>query len=385
MSVLERVKGVDKKLALAIIGILVGVVGLYAAFREPNAYISFTNINETNVLDVHEELEELNILFQGKDIKEENLNLRIMTLCVENSGQTSIVQNHYDKEDIWGIKGKNGEIIEARLVDSSSDYIRENLSPKLIMEENVVEFRKIIFERGDFFIIEFLLLHKKNKSPEVIPIGKIAGIGEMEVVKSQVGKDEQSFISKLLEGSALVHFVRSISYFAIFCVGFAGVAFLAIGINGLVKVRKRGSRRKRINKLITTGKLKEGDINQKLVDMYVHEGLESLKRSKELLDNKEKLGVEMQRYKRLRKELGKVPGEVGTEPVLLTETGEVYRPSRRRILMKSGVGELVEKDVVRMGRKNNVVVDKKFEKSLNKVLPYLEAVEALDLLLGDKG
>ena len=46
----------DKKLLLAVIGILIAVVSLYAAFHEKKPSISMNIITETDVLDVRKPL-----------------------------------------------------------------------------------------------------------------------------------------------------------------------------------------------------------------------------------------------------------------------------------------------------------------------------------------
>ncbi len=386
MAVRQMINSVDKKLVLAIIAVLIGVAGLYATFSEPKARISFVAVNETNVLDVHEELEDLTILFRGKAIQEERLNLRILTLRVENSGQVNVLQSHYDRDDIWGIEVRNGEIIEARLVDSNSAYVQSNLSPQLTGTGNIVEFRKIIFEKEDYFMIEVLVLHERDETPEVIPIGKISGIGEMEVVKYQAQEGERGFIGQLVEGSALVHFIRSISYLLIFSGGVGAIVGLSLGISALVKSKKRGSRRKRINKLISIGMVKVEDMHKAVVDMYVEEGLGLLREIKQLLENKTRLGQAIRNYRRLSV-MGADAWDREGRVSMHASVKEDVSPSRiRRVLTPVGVVHLVERGLVRMGRQNQVVVDIEFEESLNKVLPHLEAEEALELTLskGDK-
>lgn len=381
MSMFERVKSLDKKLALTIIFGVVTVVSLCLWFIEPNAELAFVSISETNVFDVHEELKDLTVLFQGENIEEGNLNLRILTLSVENTGQKTILQDHYARDTIWGIRVENGEVIETRLASSSSDYVRENVSPSVIGEGNIVEFGKIILEEEDFFVIEVLVLHDRNESPKVIPIGKIAGIREMEVVKSQISENDRSFVNRLVEGDTLVHFVRSISYIVILMVGVLALVGLAVGTSELVNIGKRRTRRKRINKLINKGDLKERDIHRALIGIYVKEGLESLKKIKALLDNKERLEQEAGRYVRFSKGLKRIPVGAQSERIVFLEGEDVYTTRGHYIPRRlEVVGGLINKDIVRIKSRNVVEVDGSFKKSLDRVLPHLEAREALELL-----
>ena len=70
---------------------------------------------------------------------------------------------------------RNAKIIEARLADANSDYLRSNLTPRLIASDTV-QLAKVILERRRSFALELLVLHTKDSEPEIISIGKIAGI-----------------------------------------------------------------------------------------------------------------------------------------------------------------------------------------------------------------
>lgn len=198
---------------LALIGVVIATLGLLLFFfYEKKARISFKITNTTNVLDIRKPLKDLNIYFQGEDIKAKNLNLQIFTIQIENSGKIDILQGYYDNEDIWGFEVKDGKIIETRLIDSSSEYIRTKLNPKLY-KENLVEFSKIIFERGEFFILEVLIIHKKDTVPEFKPLGKIAKIDEIIPIKTYLEREKQPFWDKVFYGNFWVQIVRIIIYF----------------------------------------------------------------------------------------------------------------------------------------------------------------------------
>jgi len=168
-----------KKIPWSLFGVVLtlvfGFFAVYSAFHERKPNILFEITNEINVLDIRKPLEELSISFMGEDIEKRNLNLRIFTVRIENNGEVDILQNHYDADDVWGIQVNHARIIEARFMDSNSDYLKSKINPNII-EENKIEFNKIIFEKGNYFIVEILVLHMKEEYPEVISIGKIAGI-----------------------------------------------------------------------------------------------------------------------------------------------------------------------------------------------------------------
>ena len=159
MSIPEWFKRIERKLPWSFISVFLGVcffiAALYLALHKPKPDISFEIINEAQVLDVLKPLEDLAIFFKGENLQEKNLNLRILTIQVSNTGEVDILQSHYDKEDIWGIQVKNANIIETRLVDANSEYLKSNLNPKLL-RDGILEFKKVIFETGKFFVLELL-------------------------------------------------------------------------------------------------------------------------------------------------------------------------------------------------------------------------------------
>ena len=136
-------------LASLVVGLL-GVVLTYIALKEPQPGVTFETISDTNVLDLRRPLQDLNIVFRGQNVQEQNLNLRIVTINVVNSGEVNILPGHYDHEDDWGLKFKDGEVIEARLVDTSSEYLRSKVVPHRLGVDTVV-FPKVIFEKDAFF------------------------------------------------------------------------------------------------------------------------------------------------------------------------------------------------------------------------------------------
>lgn len=215
MEIKKKLKSHERlNLTLGLLGILIaiffGTYGIISAYQESRSEITFEIINEVNVLDVHESLTDLIIYFQGEDVQEKNLNLRIMTIRIENKGNVDILQNHYDINDIWGFQLKNGEIIKLKLIDSNSDYIKLNLNP-VIHNNQTIKFSKIIFEKEKYFTMEILVLHKKNESPEIIPTGKIATIDKIVPIKLSDEKEE-TFIGRLFHGNFFTNFMRFIVF-----------------------------------------------------------------------------------------------------------------------------------------------------------------------------
>ena len=195
--------------AIAAFGVILGILGVYhQIFNPPNIFAQITS--EINVLDVHEPLRDLQILFQGDNIQEKKLNLRIYRVKIENNGGTNITQNDFDQSDNWGIRIEKGRIIEVRLVDSNSKYIDKGLFPQ-IQDNNIVKFNKIIFDKGSSFIVELLVLHDKDIPPVLYRTGKIAGVQESES-KILALEHSEPFLTVFFYGTLVVNIARFVLY-----------------------------------------------------------------------------------------------------------------------------------------------------------------------------
>lgn len=232
-----------------ILALILGLFSIYVFFDGENPNITFDIINEVNVFDVHKPLDELNIYFREEDIQQKNLNLRIISIKIENTGNLDILQNFYDENVVFGLQVDNGQIIESRLVDSNSKYLMSNLNLETV--NNTVEFSKLIFEENKYFIIEILVLHDKNEGPTLVPLGKIAGIEKMEVKKSYT--ERQSFFDAVFSGSLVVQMIRLPIYLLTF---FAILLFIALISD---QIDKRRIRRRKHQRSLLVDKLDSFD------------------------------------------------------------------------------------------------------------------------------
>jgi len=366
MFLINLIKSANFRITIAVIGVMLTGFGLFATLREDKPHISFEIINTTNILDIHATVEKLTILFQGEDIQKENLNLCIITVKVVNDGGTDILQSHYDEDVIWGLELFDGEIIENRLMDSNSDYIKSKLNPKLKSNTNIIEVEQLIFERNKYFILEMLVLHDKQMVPRIVPKGKIAGIEKLEIVDSV--ETEKSFVERSFSGNAWVQLVRMGAYF----LGGLLVVIVAIVIGaalaGPITRKRRDLRKKRFNKLLAgineTERSKHASQFVALADIYAIGGSNELKVAKVFLEDKEL--VEMV-YDSVREE--KVNQEHGIIPIDALELEEDSKRRRTWVSMKDKeeiMEILVENNLVKKGRGNKPNIDKTVKEYLDR-------------------
>ena len=231
----------------SLIGILVtlvlGIPALYLAIRQPVPHVSFKVVRESNVLDLHQPVLDLTISYRGEDIKKKNKNLRIMTVRVENDGDTDIRQGDYDHKQPWGIRLLDADIVEQpKIVDSNSQYIRDNADPN-VDKNNVIMFNKIILERGKFFVVEFQVLYDLTKKPRMEAVGKITGIETVPIIAADPETTQPGFWRKVFWGDATVQIVRII----VFAVGTIGLLILLIYVLLSIDERKEKQKQKEQN------------------------------------------------------------------------------------------------------------------------------------------
>ncbi len=230
----------------SIVGVLATLVlggpALYFTLQERTPSLKYEITSEANVFDLHKSLENLDIIFQGENIRQAKQNLRIITLTLRNDGRTTILQNHFDMTGDWGFNVENAELVDVpRIVDSNSDYLREKLQP-IVTTTNTVVFQKVIFERGKYIALELLLLHSADTPPTLRPVGKIAGIDRLVVERRPAEQVVSTFWGSVLQGSFWVHLSRVGLYVVIIL---AGILIIA-GLTKIATARKARRRRLRL-------------------------------------------------------------------------------------------------------------------------------------------
>lgn len=278
-----------KQHAGAIAGTLVTVASVTAAtvtlvpFDGSSASVTYEILETIDVLDVRTPLQGLNITFQGADLEQENLNLRIYAMRIRNTGDVDVLQNHFDDKIPWGLKIDNGKVIEARLTGASTEYL-EDRSSLQIVNEDFVQFEKLIFENNHFFTFTILVLHTKGLSPNLIPTGKIAGIDRIRIVPQPIQDTGSGFFASVFSGGWKVQIVRLLS------IPVGGLAILVfvivsmIWLSGLPEKHRRASREQNADHLRSLQKIGDSNSRDGLKKEYVNNGASGLRRLKNQLD-----------------------------------------------------------------------------------------------------
>lgn len=362
------------KIPWAPVGVLValafGFFGVYSWLHERKPNISYEIINETNVLDVRKPLEDLSIFFQEENIQERNLNLRIFTIKVENNGEVDILQNYYDRDDIWGLQVSNARIIEVRLIDTNDDYLKSKLEPRLI-ERDKIELNKVIFEKDKFFVLEILGLHSKAVQPEITPMGKIAGIEKKIPIKSWIKEEKLSFVSQVFSGNVLIHFIRLIVYLLDFTIIAVIVGFSISKLSSVIHKRKRKIREREIKIAFGKKALEENGEMKEIFSFYIANGEDSVRWLNKLLEKEDILALDIQGY-----DLREKYEHIAEPELAILPPPYDRRDIRRGFFFSSHVEKLIETGTVKLGEDDRVMIDKDFKQALNRLIEYLEVVKS---------
>jgi|GEM_PF-6201429 len=212
----EAKSGTRRRLNWSIVGVVIALIlgfpTVYSVVHRASSEILFEVTNEANVLDVHKPLRDLAISFKGEDIQRKNLNLRVISIRVLNSGELDVLQNQYDAGEPWGFLVDGGKIVDQpRFVGSNSRYIERRLSGRLSSDNGQrVNFPKVIIERGKFFRIEILVLHPRDVQPRVVPYGKIAGMDSFPVKRVSPDNGGHRFWPEVVSGGPWVNVARTL-------------------------------------------------------------------------------------------------------------------------------------------------------------------------------
>jgi hypothetical protein len=288
MWLFKKLQKLNRKFALTIMLALIAfaffVYDRFIADKHPQVY--FDVLTSTAVLDIKEDLPKLEILFDGINIREQNLSLRIVSLKVFNDSSKDIRKVDYDTEDPIGFRVQPGKIIRRpELVDASNDYLAKNLSFSS-PANNIVHFKDVIFDAHQYFVIKLLVLHPANQTPTISPIGHIAGMKSILVRESYKDFGRVSFWKRAFAGSWGIQLLRMIVYPVI-----AILAILLIVLPpSLISDMLHKWKRKRVVKEfkgVTSVQLNEND--EYLFTAYVNHGEHTMLAMQRLVQNQKTL------------------------------------------------------------------------------------------------
>lgn len=262
-------------------GFLSALITLYIFLFPPKSIsIEYEILSSTNILDIHAELSQLEILYEGKNILDSHENLKLVTLRVSNLGSEHVLLSHYDFNDPLGFILKSGKLAgPPELLGGNNDYLLSNI--KLKVDSTKVTFDPIILDSGDFFTIKFLIIHKITFTPEIHPIGKIAGVKNIPLKYANTdAPSSPNFLEILFAGNFFVQISRSLIY------TFITLIFVVVIILALLKLKRKKNkiiRSRLVKEFKSSTGYTENKMDQAIFDKYVKKGFSSINRIRRFL------------------------------------------------------------------------------------------------------
>lgn len=294
------------KTVITLLGIAAAFVTIYAFLQEKKVDLRYEIIANTNVLDFNADISKLEVAYDSTNLKQTGENLRIYTVKVVNNGDENIIKEFYDENDPVGIKISSGKIIEQpEIIQASNSYLSRNVKFVSNQNEKIV-FSDVIIESGEYFIIKLLVLHKKDKIPNIISFGKIAGQQKIEVVNAVDVKEEMTFLKRVFLGDFWTQLLRLISYFVAGLI----IIIIIIGISDKIdSAKERKRKRKNIEDFKMLKTYQYTRMDDAIFDRYFERGGYQFKEMSKLIENEKSLNeiykelsekVKSKEYRRFR-------------------------------------------------------------------------------------
>lgn len=351
------------QVTVTLIGLFSAIVGIYTFyFQTKETELQFEIISNSNVLDLNTDLSKLDIIYDSTSLKHSNQNLRIINIRVKNTGTEDILKNFYDDSDPLGLIIRDGTIIEKpNLINYSNDYLKNNLKLNRI-NSNKILFSNVILEHSEYFVLKFLVLHPRGKTPAFTAIGKVAGINKINVIDIQQPKDKKSFWSQVFSGDILVQAVRAILYFSIVVIIIGIIALIVEGVSDFKSKKKRERLIHNFKRLETYSYSKMDDA---IFNRFITEGDYSIVKMKSLIRDEATLN---RRYKKWIEKLKKK--ETEEEAILNKEV--LIKPlflNRRREW--TVINEMLNDGII-IKDNNTLIINQPMKKTIELFTDYLQ-------------
>lgn len=223
----------DKKFKLrfdviGVIGIIVGLAGLYAYYKGTKPQFEVVVESVTNVVDVNERISGLGVLFNGEDLLKQDRALTIYSILLRNSGNDSLRKNDFDDKALVGVTLPGATLLSAQLDSSHTTaeaYVRKNVEIELLSPSTMV-LRPLIIDPGVKIGVRIVAIHRASEQPKIIAVGKVVGQKQIPVILGKAEDRETSIWSRSFGGGLGVNLMRLPAYFF----GFIILLVVAIGL-----------------------------------------------------------------------------------------------------------------------------------------------------------
>jgi hypothetical protein len=381
MSIREGLLNIEKRWAWSFFGFLLaiifGAIAIYTTFlQDKNPKLEYIIEGKTPVLDLREDIKNLDILYKGINIKEQDKNLSVITLKVLNNSDVTILKGFYDDLSPLQIWVENANIVDKpQVISTSNDYLKENAKVDLD-SIGYVHLPKLIIEGQESYTISLLILHKNGVEPSIKGQGKIAGQKDgIAVISNYTQKSELSFWDKLIYGNIWIHIVRFIGYFFALIITVLAIVIPIALISEAISERKK---KNRVKNYKNKKEIENSPETDAVFDLYLENSLDELITIQKLIGNESRLKAMLRGIERKDKRDRNISAYSEIQEREIFRDEEIIHSSDRLIRHRVNPYEraarnLKEVDMVKF-ESNNVMVNEKFVKELTDFISYLKLI-----------
>ncbi|MUP38268.1 hypothetical protein [Labilibaculum euxinus] len=163
-------------LLLAIFGI---AFGFYQYNKSPKPVVNI--LNNEQLFSLKENMPELQVLYNGRDLREENKDITILRFKVVNEGRESMTPNTYNSLAPLGVEIIDGELLKKPEIVGLSDssYVGKIIAKTTSSQ---IYFNPVTLDSDQYFELKCYVKNDLGKKPNIKTLGKIAGVEIIEVI-----------------------------------------------------------------------------------------------------------------------------------------------------------------------------------------------------------
>lgn len=176
----NKSKRINWAIIISIIGIVLTAV---YKFYPVEAQLKYNILANTNVLDLKAYVAKLSVSYDSIDLIKSKQSISLVIVEIKNDGNKDIRLDDYDKTADFGMEIGNGIILNKPTLNSSSDnnYFKDIIHD---FDERKIKFKFKLLDTDQFFTLKFLVLHSRETTPTILPIGKVSGMKKIEVTNT---------------------------------------------------------------------------------------------------------------------------------------------------------------------------------------------------------
>ncbi len=365
IGLFTNLKTLDNRFSWSFMGFLIGILGIgYAVyidqFKEEKPKVIFDVLSNTQVLSVKENLNKLDIIYDGQNLKEQQDNLILLTIRISNEGNKDIRESDYYSKAPFGFKINNSVIAEKPIIiDASSKILKDNLTLSYDTLNNIT-FNKVPFNKEQYFTIKVLTICKENSLPSITPTGNITGINEIFPVRQSYingQKEELSFFESLTYGGFGMHVARFFFYFL--CMAAFGllIGFPMSKISTFFEDKKRKSK---IQKFRDKTKIQLSEKADFIFDIYKNDGEYYIKWLNRTLGEKEKLKKYILYFENQKNEIALFNDYLTERPM----DSHIQMERIQHVSVTNGIiSKLIDKKIIE-NQEEDLIIDEQFRNEL---------------------